>query len=196
MKTFFKFLLYIAWVVVTSLTISCSTVHKNITSTKKVEDSVTTLTKDTTNVAKIVAQKDDFSAKGVDITLNYGPEATITDTTKPVVLQPVATGEDDDTDDKFKQLIQDAVSNYSTPGHIVSSVTIHIDSVTNAAQKLFTSDSSNLKEQSTLNVKTTTDTKDKVISKTGLSVWVYVLLGVGVIIALVVFAVKIGFKFI
>jgi hypothetical protein len=191
MKTFLKFLLYTAWVIATSLIFSCSTVHKNITSTKKVEDSIATLTKDTTSVAKVVAQKDNFTAKGVDITFNYGPDTTGTDTvtTKVVKLNP-ATGEDNDGDD-INQIIQNAIATYPVAhSKIPYSVHIHIDSVTNDQQKVFTSDSSNLKEQSTVTVKTNTDTKDKVISKSGLSFGTYAIIGLVVIILLAVFIIK------
>jgi len=187
MKTFFKFILFMGMV---WLTQSCSTVHKTTTSTKKTEDSVATLTKDTTSVAKAISEKDNLSAKGVDITLNYGPDTIVTDTSKPALLKPIPVGEDNDEDQQFKQIIQDAVSNYSTPGHIVSSVTIHIDSVTDSSQKIFISDSSNIKEKSTVDVKTNTDTKDKVVSKSGLSFGTYAIIGLVVIILLAVFVIK------
>ena len=191
MKTFLKFVLWLICTVLTSLQMSCSTVHKNITSTKKVQDSVVTLTKDTTSVAKVVAQKDDFTAKGVDITFNYGPDATVTDTVNAKVAKlNTATGEDND-EDNLNQIIQDAIANYPTShSQIPYSVHVHIDSVTNDAQKVFTSDSSNLKEQSTVTVKTNTDTKDKVISKSGLSFGTYAIIGLAVIIILAVFVIK------
>jgi flagellar biogenesis protein FliO len=189
MKTFVKFILILIWTV--TLMSSCSTVHKNITSTKKTVDSVAVVTKDTTNVAKVVAQKDDFTAKGVDITFNYGPDATIADTvTTKVAKLNTATGEDNDGDD-FNQIIKDAIANYpASHSQIPSTITIHIDSITNSAQKVFSSDSSNLKETSTVNVKTNTDTKDKVISKSGLSFGTYAIVGLILVIIIAVYVIK------
>lgn len=192
MKTFLKFILWLLVVLTQAAMISCSTVHKNTTSTKKVEDSVATLTKDTTSVAKISEKKDDFTAKGVDITFNYGPDATVTDTVNAKVAKlNTAIGEDNDGDEQFKQLIQDAIATYpSNHSQIPYSVHIHVDSVTNQAQQVFASDSSNVKEKSTVNVKTNTDTKDKIVSRSGLSFGTYAIIGLVMIIILAVFIIK------
>jgi hypothetical protein len=194
MKTFLKLLLCLGWVVATSLMISCSTVHKNISSTKKTVDSVGTLNKDTTSVQKALVKQDNFTATGVDVTLDFAPQPVVKDDTvkwtpliAPASQSPNDTGSDEG---EIAQLIKDAVGNYSSPGQIPYQIHVHIDSIKSGSQTTFTIDSTNSKEQTTSSVKTTVDTKTKVVSRSGLGFGTYVIIGLVVLVAIAIFVIK------
>ena len=195
MKTILKFILLAACVIVTSLAFSsCSTVHKNITSSKKTQDSVSTVSKDTTSVSKVSTEKQDFTATGVDVTLDFNPAnpSTSQDTVKwtPIYAPINQSPNDTESEQEIANIIKYAVGNYSKPGQIPSSIHIHIDSVKSGSQTTFTTDSVHLKEQTTANVKTTVDTKDKVISKSGLSFGTYAIVGLILVIVIAFFLIK------
>jgi hypothetical protein len=180
------------------LMVSCSTVHKNISSVKKTEDSVSVVTKDTSSVSTQINHNDNFTAKGIDITVNYDStkNGVNADSVKwtPVYVPKSNVPESDKDYDIQHQVVQYALSNLPSTGELPTSITIHIDSVTNDASSSVSKDSLTGNQKSVTNVKTNTLSKDRVVSKTGFSIWVYIGLGVAALIAIVVFALKIGIK--
>jgi hypothetical protein len=170
--------------------VSCSTVHKTISSVKKTEDSVAVVTKDTSSLSTQVKTDDNFTAKGVDITIDFKDSTKSSqDTVKwtPVYVPKSSQPSDDEY---MTDIIKDAVSSLPSTGQIPSSITIHIDSLTNTDSTSVIKDSTHGIEKSTVTVKTNTDTKDKIVSKSGLSFGTYAIIGLAVIILLAVFVIK------
>lgn len=179
------------------LMVACSTIHKNISSVKKTEDSVSVVTKDTSSVSSQINQDDKFTAKGIDITVNFDTaKNAVTDTVKwtPIYIPKSNIPKSDKDYDIQQEVIQDALSNLPSTGQLPTSIIIHIDSLTNDASSSVSKDSITGNQKSVTNVKTDTISKDRIVSKTGFSIWVYIGLGLAAIIAIVIFALKIGIK--
>lgn len=175
--------------------VSCSTLNKNKSSIKKTEDSVAVVTKDTSALSTQVKTADNFTAKGVDITIDFKDSAKpSSDTVKSTPIYVPKSGQPSD-DEYMTDILKDAVSSLPTTGQIPSSITIHIDSLTNSDSTSVIKDSTAGKEKSIVTVKTNTDTKDKVVSRTGLGAGAYIVGGIILLIIIIFVAVKFGFKF-
>jgi hypothetical protein len=175
---------------------SCSTVHKNISSIKKTEDSTVVSSKDTSSLSTNVKTADNFTAKGIDITVNFknGVDTTSDSVKWTPIYVPKNDNKEQEGDQYITDLVQGAVSSLPTTGQIPSSISIHIDSLTNVDSTQVTKDSITGQNKSTVIVKTNTDNKDKVVSKTGLGAGVYIVGGIILLILIVIVVLKLGFK--
>jgi len=124
------------------LAVSCSSVHKVTTESKKTSDSVSTVIKDTLSVSKKDTKSDNFTAKGVDIVITYGVD-TLKKSSDSVVWSPFyyKPNKDDNTDNKINEIINDAVSKTGLTGKIPSTISIHIDSIGDSTVENSTTDS-------------------------------------------------------
>lgn len=172
---------------------SCSTTHKIKTESHKTVDSVVNTTKDSSSISKEINKTDNFSAKGVDITLNYDNQTDTslsnTDTVKwtPFYYKPNKQGT---SNSGFSNLINQAVSSNGLSGHIPTSIHIHIDSLGNSTVENTKTDSSIKKETIQAKVKSISDDKSKDVKRTGLGFGSYVIIGIVVLVVLVFVAFK------
>lgn len=179
------------------LMFACSTVHKTSTTTKQNVDSTTVQTKDTSSVSTITANNDNFTAKGVDVTVTYTkPDSNNpSDTVKwtPLIVSKKKISPSDK--DYAAEIIKNAIGNISNPGNI-SSITVHIDSVGNAQTNIVTKDSTTGKTKDSSNIKS--DTKTNVTTKvsTGLGTGSYLIIAGIVLVIIIIVVVKFGLKLI
>jgi uncharacterized protein YxeA len=173
---------------------ACSTVHKSTTTTKQNVDSTSVLSKDTSSLNKVIANNDDFSAKGVDITLNY--DSTTGDVKWTPLNVPKGQIPSSDKDYVAQEVAKEALSNLPSTGRLPSSVTIHIDSLGNNDKTVTTINANDVKTQDSAHIKTATTTKVATKSRTGLSAGVYIIGGIVVLAGLIFLAIKLGVKFI
>jgi hypothetical protein len=188
----------ITTIVFALLMFACSTVHKTSTTTKQNVDSTSVQTKDTSNVSTVTAKDANFTAKGIDITVNYDKTPTATpgsDTVKwtPLIVSKKKISPNDK--DYAAEIIQNAIGNVSNPGNI-SSITVHIDSVGTTDNTITSKDSSSSKLKDSTKLKS--DTKTNVTTKvsTGLGTGAYLIITGIALVIIVVVVIKFGFKLI
>jgi hypothetical protein len=189
--------------IVAILFAACGTTHKIKTQTTKNVDSTVTTVKDSTKVSNAQNYTDNFVAKGVDITFDYGKEQS-TDTPlkavgapnhdtvawKPFYYKPSKGSK------SVEDLIKEAISNSGSNGQIPTSITVHIDSLSNQSSSSSTKDSAVVKATTEVNVKEKDTSKIKDVKRTGTQLWVlYIVLGLGGLIALLVGGYKLAKKF-
>jgi hypothetical protein len=176
---------------------ACSTVHKTSTTTKKDVDSTSVQTKDTSSVSTVTTANDDFSAKGVDVTVNFNkPDSNkVGDTVKwtPLLISKKKISPADK--DYVAEVIKNAIGNISNPGDI-SSISVHIDSVVNAQNVITTKDSSGVKSKDSSNVKDHTKTTVSTKTSTGLGTGAYLIIAGIVLVIIVIVVIKFGLKLI
>ena len=162
---------------------SCTTTHKTKTETKRTVDSVTTAVKDSTQVEKATTSTDNFKANGVDITFDYtnGDSTSVGDI--PLTVPKGDTSAQDQQD--ISAILKNALTGTPVAGRIPSHVTIHIDSLSNAATTATVQDSVHVKDSATTQVKLKEDIKTKDVTRTGASGWLWLIIGVVIIAALV-----------
>lgn len=175
---------------------SCSTTHKIKTESHKTVDSVVNTIKDSTNVSKEVDKIDNFTAKGIDITFDYGNEIIDTGKTgkkddtvkwKPFYYK---TNKEGTSNNGLSNLINKAVSNNGLNGHIPTAIHIHIDSLGDSTIEKIKSDSGAKKEITQAKVKSTEDVKNKDVKRSGAGFGTYVIVGMVILIGLVILVIK------
>ena len=179
------------------LMVACSTVHKTSTTTKAIVDSISVQTKDTSSVSSVVTSNDNFTAKGVDITVNYDKTDSIkagdsVNWTPLIVSKKKISPADKDY---VSEIVKNAIGNISNPGNI-SSVTVHIDSVGNTQTSIITKDSSGVKATDSSNIKSNTKTVATTKVSTGLGTGTYLIIAGIVLVIIVIVVIKFGFKLI
>lgn len=172
----------------TLLLVSCSTTHKVKTSTSKKIDSVATVAVDSSKVNTVASKTDVVNAEDVDIKIDFTDSAK-GDSVKPFIYKaPVSQ-----SNDPMSLLIKDAIANSGQAGNIAS-MEIHIGSIGDSTAVIIAKDSTNVKTVSHTDLKKTVDTKTKDVTRSGMSWWVWVLVGLGVLIAAAFALVKMGIK--
>lgn len=180
-----------------SLMFACSTVHKTSTTTKQNIDSTSVLTKDTSSVSTVTSNNDNFTAKGVDVTVTYtkSDSSNPSDTVKwkPLIVSKKKISPSDK--DYASEIIQNAIGNISNPGNI-SSITVHIDSVGNSQNNIVTKDSTTTKSKDSSNVKSNTKTNATTKISAGLGTGAYLIIAGIVLVIIIIVVIKFGFKLI
>jgi hypothetical protein len=173
---------YLKLVILALIFASCSTTHKIKTESHKSVDSVVTAVKDSATVNKAQNYTDNYVAKGIDVTFDYGdstdPVQSTSDTTNPTNAELPSS------------IVKNIVNKSGLAGRIPTRVTIHIDSVSNQSSITTTQDSTHVKSDTHAKVNTTETVKTKTVQRSGLSGWMVPIIGFLLIIGLVWFAVK------
>lgn len=146
----------------------CQTVHKAITDTQKTVDSSSLVHKDTTAISLESVLNDSIAMHGIDITVNYA------------------------NSDSFRLDSPSLESIISHPQRVgnVSSIHIHIDSLSNKKVTDIKKDSTTVKSFTKADVKTSTEVYSKVVSKTGISIWIYLAAGLVILVTLTILYLK------
>jgi len=149
---------------------SCGSTHKIKTSHLKNVDRTTVSIKDSSKVTKEHIDTDNFVAKGVDISFDYGDEpvtnpAHSTDSVKwkPYYYNPTKLGSS-----AIDKVINQAIASSGLNGHIPNNIKIHIDSMENLSSSITKIDSFKLKDSFASKVKLTEKDKSKTVDKKGL----------------------------
>lgn len=148
--------------------VGCRTVHKAISDTHKQVDSSSSVHKDTTAISLESVLNDSIAIHGIDITVNYA------------------------NSDSFRldsPSLESIISNPQMIGN-VSSIHVHIDSLTNHSVAETKKDSTSVKSFTKADVKTSTEVYSKVVSKTGIPWWVYVGIGLIILVTLAILYLK------
>jgi len=148
---------------------SCQTVHKTITDNVKKVDSNSLSRKDTSSISLQSILSDSIAVHGLDITINY---------------------QDSNSTDIDSATLEELINHPLTGGNI-SSLHIHIDSVEHKKVVTTIKDSSSGTEVTKTAVKTSTEQYSKVVSKTGIPWWIYLVGGIVVLVIAFLFLKKI-----
>jgi hypothetical protein len=172
---------------------SCTTTHKTKTQINRNVDSTAVVVKDSTQIQKATTSTDNFKANGVDITFDYTNGDSTSYGQVPVTVPKGDTSADDEQD--ITAILKNALTGTPAVGRIPDHVTIHIDSLSNVATTASVQDSVQVKDSSNTHLKLKEDIKTKDVTRTGMSAWVYIIIGVAIIALLVWVAIWVVKKF-
>ena len=154
--------------ILTLFLFSCRTVHKAITDSVKKIDSSSLSRKETSSIGLQEILSNTLSIQGLDITINY---------------------DDSDSTGIDSTSLKEIISHPLTGGNI-SSVHIHIDSLNNKKLVETKKDSTTVKEVNKTAVKTSQEQYSKVVSKTGIPVWIYIAGGIVILLVIGILILK------